>query len=149
MKKGNLDCGGVKTSHECDLATLAVDDAEFWDGVQPLRFGGVPALQDEVRRRGEPVDSTLLRARMKSAIPASWSYTEVVPFNNLHALVVPRVCARKKRIHAFRALSGQPVTPSDTEPHTLCDEGAGDWLPRGRGERRGDERRCHGERLLS
>ena len=37
-----------KLAHECDLATLHVDDARFWEGVEPLAFGAMPCLQDEV-----------------------------------------------------------------------------------------------------
>jgi len=44
----------LKTSHECDLATLAVDDKSFWAGVEPLQFGPVPALQEEVQVVGYP-----------------------------------------------------------------------------------------------
>jgi len=44
----------IKVSHECDLATLAVDDDRFWTGVTPLTFGSVPSLQDEVSVVGYP-----------------------------------------------------------------------------------------------
>ena len=44
----------ARSSHECDLAMLAVDDPSFWAGVTPLAFGGVPRLQDEVSVVGYP-----------------------------------------------------------------------------------------------
>lgn len=44
----------VKVSHECDLATLAVDDETFWQGVTPLSLGDMPCLQDEVSVVGYP-----------------------------------------------------------------------------------------------
>ena len=43
-----------KLAHECDLATLHVDDARFWEGVEPLAFGAMPCLQDEVSVVGYP-----------------------------------------------------------------------------------------------
>jgi len=44
----------VKLSHECDLATLSVEDERFWEGVEPLSFGSMPSLQDEVAVVGYP-----------------------------------------------------------------------------------------------
>ncbi len=43
-----------KVSHECDLATLTVGDASFWQDVHPLPFGSMPCLQDEVSVVGYP-----------------------------------------------------------------------------------------------
>jgi S1-C subfamily serine protease len=43
-----------KISHECDLATLTVDDDSFWRETAPLTFGAVPCLQDEVSVVGYP-----------------------------------------------------------------------------------------------
>lgn len=40
---------------ECDLALLTVDDDEFFDGVDPVRFGVLPRLQDSVTVVGYPV----------------------------------------------------------------------------------------------
>ncbi|CAI5520853.1 unnamed protein product [Closterium sp. Naga37s-1] len=40
---------------ECDIALLAVDDESFWQGRQPLRFGGLPHLEDAVTVVGYPV----------------------------------------------------------------------------------------------
>jgi len=45
----------VRVSHECDLALLDVADPDFWDGLQPLPFGTMPHLQDEVSATGYPV----------------------------------------------------------------------------------------------
>ena len=36
------------------LATLAIDDGRFWEGVVPLSFGSMPSLQDEVAVVGYP-----------------------------------------------------------------------------------------------
>jgi S1-C subfamily serine protease len=43
-----------KVSHECDLATLTVEDPAFWRETTPLAFGAVPCLQDEVSVVGYP-----------------------------------------------------------------------------------------------
>ena len=43
-----------KVAHECDLATLHVEDQAFWEGVTPLAFGTMPSLQDEVAVVGYP-----------------------------------------------------------------------------------------------
>ena len=43
-----------KVSHECDLATLTVEDDSFWLAGGPLTFGAVPCLQDEVSVVGYP-----------------------------------------------------------------------------------------------
>ncbi|KAL8162149.1 hypothetical protein V2J09_013638 [Rumex salicifolius] len=40
---------------ECDIAMLTVDDDEFWDGITPLEFGDLPALQDAVTVVGYPI----------------------------------------------------------------------------------------------
>ena len=44
----------VAVGHECDLALLTTDSAEFWEGTQPLTFGGIPNLQDPVAVVGYP-----------------------------------------------------------------------------------------------
>ena len=41
--------------HECDLAILTVEDDKFWEGMLPLKFGGVPELLEEVSVIGYPV----------------------------------------------------------------------------------------------
>ncbi|GAA0184038.1 hypothetical protein LIER_31350 [Lithospermum erythrorhizon] len=40
---------------ECDIAMLTVDDDEFWEGVSPVAFGDLPALQDAVTVVGYPI----------------------------------------------------------------------------------------------
>lgn len=40
---------------ECDIALLTVNDDEFWDGVKPVEFGDLPALQDAVTVVGYPI----------------------------------------------------------------------------------------------
>jgi S1-C subfamily serine protease len=40
---------------ECDLALLTVEDDEFFEGVDPVRFGVLPRLQDSVTVVGYPV----------------------------------------------------------------------------------------------
>uniref|UniRef100_A0A5B7C118 Putative protease Do-like 9 n=1 Tax=Davidia involucrata TaxID=16924 RepID=A0A5B7C118_DAVIN len=40
---------------ECDIAMLTVDDDEFWEGVSPMEFGDLPALQDAITVVGYPI----------------------------------------------------------------------------------------------
>ncbi|KAD4586668.1 hypothetical protein E3N88_24269 [Mikania micrantha] len=40
---------------ECDIAMLTVTDDEFWEGISPLEFGDLPALQDAVTVVGYPI----------------------------------------------------------------------------------------------
>uniref|UniRef100_A0A7N0V3P7 Protease Do-like PDZ domain-containing protein n=1 Tax=Kalanchoe fedtschenkoi TaxID=63787 RepID=A0A7N0V3P7_KALFE len=40
---------------ECDIAMLTVEDDEFWEGVMPVEFGELPALQDAVTVVGYPI----------------------------------------------------------------------------------------------
>lgn len=40
---------------ECDIAMLTVSDDEFWEGVSPVEFGLLPALQDAVTVVGYPI----------------------------------------------------------------------------------------------
>ncbi|GMI98180.1 degradation of periplasmic proteins 9, DegP protease 9 [Hibiscus trionum] len=40
---------------ECDIAMLTVSDEEFWEGVSPVEFGDLPALQDAVTVVGYPI----------------------------------------------------------------------------------------------
>ncbi len=42
-------------AHDCDLAIIGVYDESFFDGTQPLDFGGVPALESEVSVYGYPI----------------------------------------------------------------------------------------------
>lgn len=47
-------------SHQADLALLSVDDPTFFDGVEPLTFGTLPATQDEVNVYGFPMGGDTL-----------------------------------------------------------------------------------------
>ncbi|KAK9925238.1 hypothetical protein M0R45_033567 [Rubus argutus] len=40
---------------ECDIAMLTVSDDEFWEGISPVEFGNLPALQDAVTVVGYPI----------------------------------------------------------------------------------------------
>ncbi|KAI4389076.1 hypothetical protein MLD38_001340 [Melastoma candidum] len=40
---------------ECDVAMLTISDDEFWEGVSPVEFGELPALQDAVTVVGYPI----------------------------------------------------------------------------------------------
>ncbi|KAF5730094.1 protease Do-like 9-like [Tripterygium wilfordii] len=40
---------------ECDIAMLTVNDDEFWEGISPVDFGELPALQDAVTVVGYPI----------------------------------------------------------------------------------------------
>jgi hypothetical protein len=33
---------------ECDIAMLTVEDPRFWEGLEPVRFGSLPRLQESV-----------------------------------------------------------------------------------------------------
>ncbi|KAL4579071.1 hypothetical protein LXL04_015206 [Taraxacum kok-saghyz] len=59
LKKRGSDTKYVATvlavGMECDIALLTVDEDEFWDGVSPVEFGDLPALQDAVTVVGYPV----------------------------------------------------------------------------------------------
>ncbi len=41
--------------HDCDLAVLKILDASFFDGMRPLDFGGIPALESQVSVYGFPI----------------------------------------------------------------------------------------------
>lgn len=45
----------LHVAHDCDLAILGVYDETFFDGTEPLEFGGVPALESEVSVYGYPI----------------------------------------------------------------------------------------------
>jgi S1-C subfamily serine protease len=40
--------------HQCDLAELRVKDEKFFDGVTPLKFGGLPSPMDRITAHGYP-----------------------------------------------------------------------------------------------
>lgn len=46
--------------HDCDLAVITVDDATFWDGMEPLRIGNRPAMQSTVSTVGYPMGGNKL-----------------------------------------------------------------------------------------
>ena len=41
--------------HECDVALLSVEDDSFWEGISPIKLGGLPRLQEMVTVVGYPV----------------------------------------------------------------------------------------------
>ncbi len=45
----------IAVGHECDLAILSVEDASFWNEMQPLNFGDIPDLLEDVSVIGYPV----------------------------------------------------------------------------------------------
>ncbi len=45
----------LSVSHAADVALLTVDDPEFFEGVEPLEFGGLPYVQQEVLVYGFPL----------------------------------------------------------------------------------------------
>ena len=45
----------LSVGHECDIALLTVADEAFWEGIQPLTLGPLPALQEAVAVVGYPV----------------------------------------------------------------------------------------------
>lgn len=57
-------------SHECDLAVLAVEDNSFWDDVEPLTFGELPDLFEDVSVVGYPIggDSVSITSGVVSRI---------------------------------------------------------------------------------
>ncbi|KAK4282449.1 hypothetical protein QN277_013826 [Acacia crassicarpa] len=59
LKKRGSDAKYIATvlaiGTECDIALLTVSDDEFWDGVSPVEFGDLPALQDAVTVVGYPI----------------------------------------------------------------------------------------------
>ncbi len=42
-------------AHDCDLAIITVDEKDFFDGMVPLAFGGIPALRSQVTAVGYPI----------------------------------------------------------------------------------------------
>jgi S1-C subfamily serine protease len=47
-------------AHDCDLAILEVDDASFYEGMQPLVLGGIPELDSTVTVLGYPIGGNRL-----------------------------------------------------------------------------------------
>lgn len=48
----------VYTAHECDLALITVDDPAFFEGITPLKFGGLPKVRSTVTTNGYPAGGT-------------------------------------------------------------------------------------------
>ncbi|MHC4547706.1 MAG: S1C family serine protease [Planctomycetota bacterium] len=46
--------------HDCDLAIMTVDDAEFFEGMEPLRIGNRPVMQSTVATVGYPMGGNKL-----------------------------------------------------------------------------------------
>jgi S1-C subfamily serine protease len=46
--------------HDCDLAILAVDEADFWQEMQPLELGDSPTIQSTVSAVGYPMGGNKL-----------------------------------------------------------------------------------------
>ena len=46
--------------HDCDLAILTVDDATFFEGMEPLRIGNRPDMQSSVKTVGYPMGGAKL-----------------------------------------------------------------------------------------
>ncbi|XP_047326435.1 protease Do-like 9 [Impatiens glandulifera] len=59
LKKRGSDIKYVATvlaiGNECDIAMLTVDNDKFWEGLSPVQFGDLPALQDAVTVVGYPI----------------------------------------------------------------------------------------------
>jgi len=45
----------LHVAHDCDLALLKVDKAEFFNGTSPLEFGGLPEIESVVSVYGYPI----------------------------------------------------------------------------------------------
>lgn len=68
-------------ANECDLALLEVEDESFWEGLEPLDFGDLPMLQDEVEVLGYPTggDSLSVTKGVVSRIELQ-EYTQATSF---------------------------------------------------------------------
>jgi len=64
-------------AHDCDLAILKVDDPKFFKGTQPVKFGGLPSLKDQVAVYGYPVGGEEL-----SITEGEVSRIEVIPYSH-------------------------------------------------------------------
>ncbi|KAK3183520.1 hypothetical protein Dsin_030806 [Dipteronia sinensis] len=74
-----------------DTALLTVNDDEFWEGVSPVEFGGLPALQDAVTVVGYPIGGDTILVATKPVItsfaPIAMIYNDSL--RRLIAAVVP------------------------------------------------------------
>ncbi|KAF7120233.1 hypothetical protein RHSIM_Rhsim13G0041000 [Rhododendron simsii] len=85
LKKPNSDTLYIATvlsvALECDLALLTVNDDKFWEGVMPVDFGGMPAVQDKLAVLGYPngkFSMTKTRVSRVSMVKFQWSQTELL-----------------------------------------------------------------------
>ena len=62
-------------AHDCDLALLTVDDPAFFEGIEPLKLGHLPQLQDTVTVMGYPLGGDKL-----SITEGVVSRIEIVPY---------------------------------------------------------------------
>lgn len=44
----------IQVAHECDVAMVGVEDEKFWEGLDPLEFGDIPLLEEDVVVVGFP-----------------------------------------------------------------------------------------------
>lgn len=44
----------LEIGNECDLAVISVDDDDFWKDMKPMKFGGLPKLQEKILVIGYP-----------------------------------------------------------------------------------------------
>lgn len=58
-------------------ALLNVDDGEFWEGVSPVEFGELPALQDAVTVAGYPIGGDTI-----SVTSGVVSRIEILPYTH-------------------------------------------------------------------
>jgi hypothetical protein len=51
----------IAVGHECDLALLTVEDPTFWEGLQPVQFGGIPVSSPKSIFPIPPITNLVLR----------------------------------------------------------------------------------------
>ena len=54
-RPGKVPARVLFIAHDCDLAMITVDEEDFFDGMLPLEFGGIPALRSQVTAVGYPI----------------------------------------------------------------------------------------------
>ncbi|MHC4340877.1 MAG: S1C family serine protease [Planctomycetota bacterium] len=55
-----FDARVLFAGHDCDLALITVDDAEFWKGIEPLAIGSRPEMRSTVSTVGYPTGGNKL-----------------------------------------------------------------------------------------
>ncbi|XP_058197395.1 protease Do-like 9 isoform X2 [Rhododendron vialii] len=85
LKKPNSDTLYTATvlsvALECDLALLTVNDDKFWEGIMPVDFGGMPAVQDKLAVLGYPngkFSMTKTSVSRVTMVKFQWSQTELL-----------------------------------------------------------------------